>query len=222
MRIESKLCHLSENKAVVLVDGWINDKKVGSSLAEGPTVEIAEDKAISRLKKRINEINNNESTMNLLNRINDEKKENDELLSINKLDANNESPEPSDWSNELIAIDSEIDRLNWSRDEEINFLVKTFGYNNRNKITKYDELVKYLQILKKIDKSILTKANSENKNRLIEESDVILKELSWNKNQGREYLLKEFNVSTRLDLDERQLIKFVANLKVIKNQYLSK
>tara|TARA_Y100001968_G_scaffold32272_1_gene24850 strand:- start:1949 stop:2617 length:669 start_codon:yes stop_codon:yes gene_type:complete len=222
MRIESKLCHLSENKAVVLVDGWINDKKVGSSLAEGPTVEIAEDKAISRLKKRINEINNNESTMNLLNRINDEKKENDELLSINKLDANNESPEPSDWSNELIAIDSEIDRLNWSRDEEINFLVKTFGYNNRSKITKYDELVKYLQILKKIDKSILTKANSENKNRLIEESDVILKELSWNKNQGREYLLKEFNVSTRLDLDERQLIKFVANLKVIKNQYLSK
>ena len=221
MRIESKLCHLSENKAVVLVDGWINDKKVGSSLAEGPTVEIAEDKAISRLKKRINEINNNESTMNLLNRINDEKKENDELLSINKLDANNESPEPSDWSNELIAIDSEIDRLNWSRDEEINFLVKTFGYNNRNKITKYDELVNYLNILKSIDKSKFTKSNREIKNNLIEQSDIILRELSWNKIQGREYLQKEFNVSTRVELDEKQLITFIANLNEIKNQNMS-
>ena len=54
MRIESNLCHISENKAVVQVNGWINDIKVGSSLAEGPTVEFAEDKAISRLNKRLN------------------------------------------------------------------------------------------------------------------------------------------------------------------------
>ena len=48
MRIESKLCHLTENKAVVQVIGWLNDKNQGSALAEGPTVEAAEDKAISR------------------------------------------------------------------------------------------------------------------------------------------------------------------------------
>tara|TARA_Y100001968_G_scaffold74846_1_gene66250 strand:+ start:1934 stop:2602 length:669 start_codon:yes stop_codon:yes gene_type:complete len=221
MRIESKLCHLSENKAVVQVDGWINDKKVGSSLAEGATVEIAEDKAISRLNKRINEIDNNENKIKLTNRPNYEKKGLVESANINKQDANNENPEPIDWSNELIAIDSEIERLNWSRDDEINFLEKTFGYNNRNKITKYDELVNYLNILKKIDNSILTKANSVNKNSLIEESDIILRELSWDKNQGREYLRKEFNVSTRFELDEKQLIAFVANLKAIKNQYIS-
>ena len=56
MRIESKLCHISENKAVVQVNGWLNDKNLGSALAEGPTVEIAEDKAISRLNKRINAV----------------------------------------------------------------------------------------------------------------------------------------------------------------------
>ena len=43
--------------------------------------------------------------------------------------------EPSDWSNELTAIDSEIKRLKWSRDDEIEFLEKNLGYNNRNKIT---------------------------------------------------------------------------------------
>ena len=46
MRIESKLCHVSENKVIVHVNGWLNDKKLGSALAEGPTVEIAEDNAI--------------------------------------------------------------------------------------------------------------------------------------------------------------------------------
>ncbi len=38
MRIESKLCHISENKAVVQVNGWLNDRNLGSALAEGPTV----------------------------------------------------------------------------------------------------------------------------------------------------------------------------------------
>jgi len=218
MRIESKLCHLSENKAVVLVNGWINDKNVGSSLAEGPTVEIAEDKAISRLNKRVNEIENNESKINLSNKMNYEKKDKEYLSNSNKLDANNESLEPSDWSNELIAIDSEIDRLNWSRDDEISFLDKTLGYNNRSKITKYDELLNYLNILKNIDKENVTKKSLENKNTLIEESDTILRDLSWNMNQGREYLLKEFNVSSRFELNEQQLITFVSNLKEIRNQ----
>ena len=54
MRIESELCHISDNKAVVQVKGWLNEKMVGSALAEGPTVEIAEDRAIERLNKRQN------------------------------------------------------------------------------------------------------------------------------------------------------------------------
>ncbi len=221
MRIESKLCHLSENKAVVQVSGWINDKKVGSSLAEGTTVEIAEDKAVSRLKKRINEIDNSEIETTIFKDINHHKKEKEELVKCNKLDSDNEILEPSDWSNELTAIDSEIERLNWSRGDEIKFLEKTFGYNNRNKITKYDELVNYLNILKSIDKSKFTKSNREIKNNLIEQSDIILRELSWNKIQGREYLQKEFNVSTRVELDEKQLITFIANLNEIKNQNMS-
>ena len=64
MRIESKLCHLSENKAVVLVKAWLNNKSLGSALAEGSTVEVAEDKAILRLNKRINEITNNVESIN--------------------------------------------------------------------------------------------------------------------------------------------------------------
>ena len=43
-----------------------------------------------------------------------------------------------------MAIDSEIKRLNWSRDDEMRFLEKNLSYKNRNEITNYKELVKYL------------------------------------------------------------------------------
>ena len=57
MRIETKLCHISENKAIVQVNGWLNEKNVGSALAEATTVELAEDKAILRLNRTPNFLN---------------------------------------------------------------------------------------------------------------------------------------------------------------------
>ena len=144
-----------------------------------------------------------------------------ELPKSEIIETNNVNQEPSDWSNELSAIDSEIERLKWSRDDEINFLEKNLGYNNRNKITTYTEIVNYLNLLKKISK--LNKSNNENNNikTLIDESDIILRDLSWDHKQGREYLLKEFNVSTRKELDEKQLILFVSKLQSIRREYLA-
>ena len=225
MRIESKLCHLSENKAVVLVNGWLNEKYVGSALAEGTTVETAEDKAISRLTKRLSTNTINVNNINLTNE-NIENNDNnakakieDNLFKKDKLESLNVNEEPNDWSNDLTAIDSEIKRLNWNRNDEIKFLEKTLGYKSRNKITKYTELIKYLNILKKIDN---TNLDSLSMQAMIEESDTILKDLSWDNNQGRIYLKQEFNVTTRKELDEEQLKLFVSKLKLIKNQLLSK
>ena len=173
MRIESKLCHISENKAVVQVNGWINDKNVGSALAEAPTVEQAEDKAISRLNKRINILTNNQTNINVkVDNRNDVKVE----LPINKnVKAVDKNEEPIDWSNDLTAIDSEIQRLNWSRDDEIEFLEKNLGFKNRNKITKYKDLVNYLNILKTISNSKPSLSNITNIEKMIKETDVILK-----------------------------------------------
>ena len=167
MRIESKLCYVSDNKAVVQVIGWINDKNLGSSLAEGATVEVAEDKAISRLRKRLNIVANNEASTNSFNKDNIETPLKVELTNREQIGNSNTNNEPSDWSNELTAIDSEINRLKWSRDDEINFLEKTLGYNNRNKITNYSDIVKYLNLLKKIDKNKLTNADNGNINTCI-------------------------------------------------------
>ena len=219
MRIESKLCHVSENKAIVKVTGWVNDQNLGSALAEGLSVEDAEDKAISRLNKRLNTKTTNKPAL---------KRSNDDLISTpvkvelansNKIEKTNISQEPSDWSDELTAIDAEIVRLNWSRDDEINFLEKTFGYNNRSKITNYNDIVNYLNLLKQLDKSKHSQFVSGNINNLIRESDNILRDLSWDHIQGREYLLREFKVSTRKELNEEQLLLFVEKLKSIRNEY---
>ena len=101
----------------------------------------------------------------------------------------------------------------------INFLEKKLGYNSRNKITTYSDIIKYLNLLKNIDNHNGNNVIKENISTLIEESDTILRDLSWNHIQGREFLQKEFNVSTRKELNEQQLISFVEKLKSIKNQY---
>ena len=219
MRIESKLCHISEIKVVVQVNGWHNDKNLGSALAEGPTVEVAEDKAIARLNKRLNTVTKNEASIKSANENDIKTQLKVELPKSEKMDKSYINHEPSDWSNELTAIDSEIQRLKWSRDDEINFLEKKLGYNNRNKITNYADILKYLSLLKKIESQDQPKLVKININSLIEESDKILMDVSWNHIQGRDYLQKEFNVSSRKELNEKQLISFVEKLKSIRNQY---
>ena len=221
MRIESRLCHLTENKAIVQVNAWHNDQKLGSALAEGQTVEVAEDKAISRLNKRLNEVTNNEISINSIEEDEIKTDLKVELTKSEKIEKINIKNEPCDWSNELTAIDSEIKRLKWSRDDEIKYLEKTLGYNNRNKITNYNEIVKYLNFLKKISNQDISQLGNKNIDRLIDESENIIRELSWSNLQGRQYLQKEFNVSTRRELNEKQLISFVEKLKSIRNQYIN-
>lgn len=218
MRIESKLCHVSDNKAIVQVTGWADDQILGSALAEGTTVEVAEDKAISRLNKRINIVINNETK---INSIIEDKVKLPLKIELSKSEKKNIINEPSDWSNELTAIDSEIERLKWSREDEIKFLEKNLGYNSRNKITNYNDIVKYVNLLKNINSPMQSMLNNTNINTLIEESDNILKDLSWDHLQGREYLQKEFNVSTRKELSEQQLIAFVEKLKSVRDKYLN-
>ena len=221
MRIESELCHLSNNKAVVLVSGWLDDKKVGSSLGEGSTVDLAEDKAISRLYKRLNITIKSDENINENNKNENTNKIKIELPNSNRPDSNKVPDEPNDWSNELMSIDSEIERLNWTREDETKFLEQNFGFHNRIQITKYNDLLLYLSKLKEIDKLSPSNLNSNNIESMIKESDIILRDLCWDHKQGREYLQKEFNVSTRKELDEIQLRSFVSKLNVIRNQHLS-
>ena len=224
MRIESRLCHKSESTTVVVVKGWNGNKVLGSALGEGETAEIAEDNAIRRLNQRLNK---NESKQYKIE--NNEKvyiNNNDNNFNLKAIKENEIETEvisrPNDWGKELTEIDSEIKRLKWSREDEISFLQKFYGYNNRYKITNYDELLNYLARLK----NQKTKDNMEEliitNESLIEESEILLEELSWDHNIGRKFLKNEFNVSTRKELNRNQLILFVNKLKEIRKDSLDK
>ena len=82
-------------------------------------------------------------------------------------------------------------------------------------------MIIYLSLLKKTDIQNPLKVANGNLNTLIEESDIILRDLSWDHKQGREFLQKEFNVLTRKELSETQLVSFVEKLKLIRNEYLA-
>ena len=81
-------------------------------------------------------------------------------------------------------------------------------------------LLHYLNLLKKTEIRSQSNLINQTINSLIDESDIILKDLSWNHLQGREYLQSEFNVSSRKDLNEKQLISFVEKLKSIRDKNL--
>ena len=219
MRIESKLCHVSDKKAIVHVIGWNNDRELGSALGEGPTVEVAEDQAILRLSKRLNLNDKHEIVKNTFTEDKSKSQVKVELPKSDRIEEFNKIKEPTDWSNELAAIDLEIERLKWSRQDEVSFLEKSLGYNSRNKITNYNDILKYLNLLKNKDIDNKTKSKEENINSLIKESDKLLKALSWDNLKGREYLKKEYNVLTRKELNEKELISFVAKLQSILNKY---
>tara|TARA_Y100001968_G_scaffold136799_1_gene124968 strand:- start:9741 stop:10406 length:666 start_codon:yes stop_codon:yes gene_type:complete len=216
MRIESHLCHISENRAIVLSKGWNENDYIGSALGEATTAEEAEDKAILRLKQRLNSGRFKDTAVkNKFDSIDIERNKgeiNNEIVVKDNLLKNDE---PSDWSIELTKIDSEIKRLEWSKSDENLFLEKNLGYKHRSKIINYNDLIKYLDLLKSLDCKLSN--NDEIKN-LLDESDSLLKELSWDNLKGREYLQNEFQVSTRKELDIKQLNSFVNKLKSIRYQ----
>lgn len=53
MQIRAELCHVDTLRCVVRVEGWDGNKSLGSALGEDQTCEAAEDRAIRRLKARI-------------------------------------------------------------------------------------------------------------------------------------------------------------------------
>ena len=54
MRIQSELCHINDNRAIVKVEVWNGTIPLGSCLGEGKTVISAEANATERLLARLN------------------------------------------------------------------------------------------------------------------------------------------------------------------------
>ncbi|MAD68138.1 hypothetical protein SynBIOSU31_01669 [Synechococcus sp. BIOS-U3-1] len=122
-----------------------------------------------------------------------------------------ESPvDPEDWSEELTAIDLELQRVGWDRDSEKIYLERAFGHASRHRLTRFSDLVAYLKRLRDLA------AGSDpqhaeiplRRSDLVAQGDEILKRLQWSQQQAKDFLNQHLEVSSRQQLSDEQLLNF--------------
>jgi len=119
-------------------------------------------------------------------------------------------PEPDDWSEELTAVDMEMQRLGWDRDQEGLFLERAFGHPSRSRLVTYADLVAHLKALRLLEPAAdpATAALPLRRPDLLGHSDSLLEQLHWGPAEGRAFLEEHFSLASRQQLSDDQLWRF--------------
>ena len=118
--------------------------------------------------------------------------------------------DPEDWSEELTAIDLELQRVGWDRDSEKIYLERAFGHASRHRLTRFSDLVAYLKRLR----DLAVGSDPQNaeiplrRSDLVTQGDEILRRLQWNQQQAKDFLNTQLQVSSRQQLTDEQLLNF--------------
>ena len=237
MQIRAELCHVDTLRCIVRVEAWHDGSLQGSALGEAATAEEAEERALQRLNSRLEPTGRPQPTQTSAR---PEAKANDgdakavpverprkllqaesasaslppapqELTVTAAENAPSETPtDPDDWSDELTAIDMEIRRIGWSREQEQEYLTRAFGLGSRHKLTRYADLVAYLRQLKLIQANddASTEPAPIRRGDLLQQGDSMLKQLGWNSDQARAFLQQQLGSTSRQQLSDEQLLQF--------------
>ena len=125
--------------------------------------------------------------------------------------APSEAPtDPDDWSDELAAIDLELQRIGWDRAQERHYLERAFGHGSRHRITRYSDLVAYIKRLQALEPG--TTADQApvplRRSELISQGDQMLDDLQWEATKARTFLQEQLGASSRQSLSDEQLLAF--------------
>ena len=118
--------------------------------------------------------------------------------------------DPEDWSEELTAIDLQLKRIGWTRNHESRYLERAYGHGSRHKLTRYRDLVSYLNKLKKLSEQ----AEAESapipirRSDLITQGDEILTTLQWDQEIAKQFLQTKIGATSRQQLSDEQLFEF--------------
>ena len=118
--------------------------------------------------------------------------------------------DPEDWSDELAAVDLELQRVGWERDQERSYLERAFGHGSRHKLTRYSDLIAYLKRLKALEPATAVEAAPVPLRRadLIIQGDQMLQTLQWSGEQAHNFLQQELGATSRQSLSDEQLLTF--------------
>ena len=120
------------------------------------------------------------------------------------------TPDPEDWSEELAELDVQLKRLGWDRNQEGTYLQRAFGHPSRNRLTAYTDLVAYLRALRGLagGNNPETAPVPLRRRDLLSQCDQLLTSLGWDPQQGRQLLEHTFQLSSRQQLSDEQLLEF--------------
>ena len=237
MQIRAELCHVDTLRCIVRVEAWHDGALQGSALGEAATAEDAEERALQRLNGRLElsstarpgpshrrpeakVIAQPEQPAPVERPRKLEQAESTAASSTAAApqvaipvseDAPSETPtDPDDWSDELTAIDMEIRRIGWTREQEQEYLTRAFGLGSRHKLTRYADLVAYLRQLKLIQANddATTAPAPIRRGDLLNQSDAMLKQLEWSSDQARAFLHQHLGSTSRQQLSDEELLQF--------------
>ncbi len=237
MQIRAELCHVDTLRCIVRVEAWLDGSLQGSALGEAATAEEAEERALQRLYSRLGSTERPQQSLNSARPEAHVDEPNTKQVPVErprKIDqpqsssaplhpathqvtatpadnAPSETPtDPDDWSDELTAIEMEIRRIGWSREQEQEYLTRAFGLGSRHKLTRYADLVAYLRQLKLIQANddASTAPTPIRRGDLLQQGDAMLKQLGWSSDQARTFLQQQLGATSRQQLTDKQLLQF--------------
>ena len=230
MRLQVQLVHAESGVRVVLVSGWSGAECLGSALGEAADAEEAERRAELRLRQRLqadpqapDPAATDEAPPGPPPGVPAPPGPRRDSFRPGAMppavaaepapmqDPQAEpSPDPEDWSDDLARIDLELLRLGWSRSQEATYLERAFGHPSRSRLTRYGDLIAYLQSLRALEAGAdpAQVALPLRRRDLLEQCDELLARLGWEPDQGRLFLELHFQCSSRQHLSDQQLLQF--------------
>ena len=118
--------------------------------------------------------------------------------------------DPDDWSEELAELDVQLQRLGWDRSQESIYLQRAFGHPSRNRLTAYADLAAYLRAVQGLNpgSSPESAAIPLRRSELLSQCEQLLASLGWDAGRGRQFLEQHFQLASRQQLGDEQLLQF--------------
>ena len=118
--------------------------------------------------------------------------------------------DPDDWSEELAELDVQLQRLGWDRSQESIYLQRAFGHPSRNRLTAYADLAAYLRAVRGLNpgSSPESAAIPLRRSELLSQCEQLLASLGWDAGRGRQFLEQHFQLASRQQLGDEQLLQF--------------
>jgi hypothetical protein len=220
MQLQARLVHAEPGARVVEVSAHRNGALLGSALGEGATAEDAEERALARLQQRLQ----GQPAPQLPDPTpaspphpapaprpaNPAQLAADGPAEAATAVAAEPESDPEDWSGELARLDLELRRIGWQREQEATYLERAFGHPSRSRLTSYGDLLAYLQALQNLPPASDPAAAPVPLRRrdLLSQCDQLLAQLQWDAVQGRQFLEEHFQLSSRQQLSDSQLLQF--------------